>query len=430
MQFDRPKMMIAVLAVVVVMIAGTGLASDKQTTLYEFNGKTNGGNPHSGLIADAAGNLYGTTIDGGISCAIFKTCGVVFELSPSTSGSWTETVLYSFAGGNDGAYPESALVFDANGNLYGTTAAGGGSTACTGGCGTIFELSPNGSGGWTEQVLFVDTNSPSDGQDFAGAPLLLDSEGNLFGVQPYGGENGVGAIFELSPGTSGWTYTTLFSFTSTTGIYPVGGLIRDAAGNFYGATEEGGDVTGTWGCSIEGCGVVYSLTQSDSGWTYGQLFTFHGPGGSQPTSGLVFDAAGNLYGGTIYGGTAKCCGYGVVFQLSPTSQGEWKETILHSFTNGTDGAQVGATLLIDSKGNLYGTSESAAAFRISPAASGGWQFQVLVDMNPVPGSFVEAALVRDSKGNMYGTTAQGGSTLCKDGCGTVYELLPVITAME
>ena len=199
----------------------------------------------------------------------------------------------------------------------------------------------------------------------------------------------------------------------------------DAAGNFYGTTEEGGYSTGSWGCGTSGCGVVFRIANTSSGYRFDTLFTFRGTNGTQPYGGVVMDTAGNLYGTTLFGGTPTCCGYGVVYRLSPTAQGQWKETILHSFTNGTDGTEPHARLIIDSKGVLYGTS-GTTAFRINPASSGGWQFEVLAPMASGTSNYdVINPLVRDAAGNMYGLTESGGSTLCAHGCGTIYELSPI-----
>lgn len=407
-------------AVVAVAFTLTGFARDEQTTIYTFKGKTDGGQPSSGLIADAAGNLYGTTIAGGSCTLTQKGCGTVFELSPSSSGTWTETVLHTFAGGVDGWYAATGLVFDSSGNLYGATSGGGGSTACLNGCGIIYELSPSSTGAWTETILYTfPTQGPPAGD------LITDTAGNLYGALGRGGANALGSVFELSPGSSGWTFTTLFSFSATTGNLPTSGVISDAAGNLYGTAYEGGDITSNYGCgSIGGCGVVYRLTNTSTGWRYAQLYVFHGPNGSGPSGGLVFDSGGNLFGTTVHGGTPTCCGFGVVYRLSPAAEGLWKETLLHSFTNTTDGDSPNASLIIDSASTLFGTSNSYA-FRVSPATSGGWQFEVLTALSPGANEFATQPLVRDAAGNLFGTSYVGGNTSCKDGCGSVYELSPI-----
>jgi len=403
----------------------TAFAVDTLTTLYKFKGKSDGEYPQSGLTADSAGNLYGTTVNGGTSCTGLLTCGVVFKLSPSSSGTWTQTVLYTFLGGTDGAYPESAPIFDAAGNLYGTTEAGGGSTNCTYGCGTIYELSPNSSGGYTETILYV-FQGPNDAYGAGNANLMFDSAGNLYG-STFSGGNGFGSIYKLSPSASGWTYTTLYALTSTNGVYITGTVLMDAAGNFYGTTEEGGYRSGF--CGTSGCGVVFRIANTATGYRFDTLFAFRGVNGLQPYGGVAMDATGNLYGTTLFGGAGKTVeGYGVVYKLTPTTQGQWKETILHAFTNGTDGTEPHGRLILDSAGVIYGTS-STTAFRVNQASSGGWQFEVLAPMaSGTSNYFVINPLLRDAAGNMYGLTESGGSTLCAHGCGTIYELSPMTKA--
>jgi uncharacterized repeat protein (TIGR03803 family) len=414
--------------------ATAAFAVDTQTTIYNFQNKATGANPESGVIADAAGNLYGTTAFGG-SCTLTKQgCGIVFELSPSSSGGWTETVLHTFAAGTtDGYQPQAGLVFDSNGNLYGTTAGGGTGTACSEGCGTIFELQPQSGGGWLESILYNFTNG-SDGASPTGN-LVLDADGNIYGTN-LGGSNSDGTVFEL---TSTGTFTTIFTFATGQGRWPGSGVIFDSAGDLYGTTMIGGDVSGTWGCAnFSGCGVVFKLTPSSTGWRYSQIYVFHGPGGARPFGGLVFDAAGNLYGTTLNGGTPTYPGSGTVFELTPTTTGApWKETLLHAFTAGSDGGYPQATLAIDPAGTLFGITPGAktpavpsTAFRLSPASGGGWQFQVLTTLSAGSGFFVTAPPYRNAAGDMFSTSYGGGSTLCNGGCGFVYELSPVTAATK
>jgi hypothetical protein len=232
--------------------------------LYVFQSSDGIYNPNPGLIFDQAGNLYGTIPQsGGSGCFNGFGCGAVFELSPNGSGGWTETLLYAFQGGSDGAYPQPGLILDKNGNLYDTAEQGGG-TACFGGagCGTVFELSPNGSGGWTETALY----SFGGGSDGASpeAGLIFDKTGNLYGTTFFGGApacfsgDGCGTTFELSPnGSGGWTETVLYSFQgSSDGANPEAGLIFDQTGNMYGTTTQGGGN----GCSA-GCGMAFEVSR-------------------------------------------------------------------------------------------------------------------------------------------------------------------------
>jgi uncharacterized repeat protein (TIGR03803 family) len=258
-------------------------------------------------------------------------------------------VLYSFCSWTnctDGRQPQAGLIFDAAGNLYGTTAFGGYYGLQTG-YGTLFELTPAGGGSWTEQVVHNFNHDFTDGDEpYAG--LIVDAAGNLYGTTSGGGTIGYGTVFELTP-TGGGTWTeVLHSFgDGTDGLYPWAGLIFDAAGNLYGTTSEGGTYDG---------GTVFELTPAaGGGWTEKVLHSFgNGNDGAYPHyAGLIFDAAGNLYGTTSGGGTY---GGGTVFELTPAGGGSWTETVLHSFGNGTDGAEPYAGLVFDAVGNLYGTT--------------------------------------------------------------------------
>lgn len=268
-----------------------------ETVLYSFTGGKDGGDPLAELIADASGNLYGTAQTGGTSGY-----GVVFKLTPTG----TETVVYSFKGGADGAYPTAGLYADASGNLYGTTAQGGGKGCFGAGCGVVFKVAPGG----TEIVLHAFTGG-SDGV-LPLARLLADGGGNLYGTTYFGGGtgcggHGCGTVYKVTPG--GLT-TILHTFGGKSdGILPLAGLIADVGGNLYGTTEYGGGA----GCSGGGCGVVFKLAPDGSETV---LYRFSGgTAGIDPAAGLIADSAGNLYGTTAYGGTA---GYGMAFELSGT----------------------------------------------------------------------------------------------------------------
>jgi len=274
-----------------------------ETILHNFvNDGTDGFYPHSSVILDAQGNLYGTTANGGAG-----NYGVVYELSPS-GGTWTETILHTFAN-TEGANPFGSLVFDAAGNLYGATSAGGGSSsACKYGCGTIFELSPS-AGSWNVTVLHNFTTNPRDGR-FPYCALVFDSGGNLYGMTSEGGSAGnYGTVFELTPSGNSWKETILhvFNRNGTDGYYPFNGLIIDAAGNLYGTTQTGG---------FHGQGIAFELTPSNGTWNEKILYNFNpqGRGGYDPVARLVFDSAGNLYGTAISGGAYS---KGTVFEIKP-----------------------------------------------------------------------------------------------------------------
>ena len=287
---------------------------------------TDGARPQAGLIFDAAGNLYGTTFYGGsLSCDRPSACGTVFELSPPAAGrtAWTEMVLHSFINYTDGARPAAGLIFDAAGNLYGTTYEAGVSHY-----GTVFELSPPAAGrtAWTETVLHSFAGA---GGAVPAAGLIFDSGGHLYGTTYVGGVSDYGTVFELSPPTAGrtaWTETVLHRFAGTDGTNPVAGLIFDAAGNLYGTTLGGG---------VSDYGTVFELSPPAAGrtaWTETVLHSFAGTDGANPAAGLIFDAAGNLYGTAAWGGNPACPlpppplasgglepfrGCGTMFELTP-----------------------------------------------------------------------------------------------------------------
>lgn len=282
----------------------------KETLPYQFAGPGDGGRPISGVIFDQAGNLYGTTDSGGEpGCARDYGCGVVYKLTPS-GGGWTQSVIYSFTGGNDGANPDSDLIFDQAGNLYGATAAGG-NDHCDSpiGCGTVFQLTPSG-GGWTEHVLYTFQNG-SDGAMPQGG-LVRDQNGNLYGTTPSGGAGGGGTVFELTPSGGGWTFSLLYSFTGKFGS--MASLVMDAVGSLCGTTQGDGKY---------GFGNVFKLSLSNGGWAYASLYDFTGGAdGANPSGSVIFDAGGNLYGTTFYGGTGSggicdSTGCGVVWEITP-----------------------------------------------------------------------------------------------------------------
>ena len=271
----------------------TALVAWSETVLHAFTGN-DGTYPYSNLVFDGAGNLYGTTLTGGIGG------GVVFQLTPKPTGGWTENVLYSFSGGNDGENPYAGVVFDKSGNLYGTTWAGGnGDCKYEPGCGTVFQLTPS-AGGWKENVLYSFQAGDDGGLPIAG--LISDQSGNLYGTTSSVYEN-AGTVFELSPSNGGWKYSLLYSFTG--GGVPRGNLTIDQAGNLYGTTFQDGSYSS---------GSVFKLTPSNGSWMETDLYDFSGPDGANPMGGVTFDSHGNLFGTTAYGGEYSC---GVVYEITP-----------------------------------------------------------------------------------------------------------------
>jgi uncharacterized repeat protein (TIGR03803 family) len=307
-----------------------------ETVLYSFSGP-DGSNPSANLIFDSAGNLYGTAQTGGT-----KDGGVAFELTP-VGKHWKITILYNFPSNVNGSLPNTGLVMDSAGNLYGTTA--GNNTQHDG---TVFQLIPNGNKP-TKKVIYT---YPRVGPNYAG--LTIDAAGNLFGVQNQE------KVFELSPNGDTWTATVIHGFTAASDIY--GTPVLDPAGNIYGTTQGGG---------AHGFGSVYKLTLGMNGkWTEKVLYSFEGGSdGNAPRAGVTLDAAGNVYGTTSLGGPDNL---GTVFELAaPVGKGDYTEEILWSF-NGTDGSLPYASLILDSADNLYGTAstggsgEAGVVFEVSP----------------------------------------------------------------
>ena len=315
----------------------------QQSVLYSFGCFDDGKNPYGGVTLDAAGNLYGTTVAGGTGGVCSGDgCGVVFELTKS-GGLWSENVLYSFTDGVDGSGPGGGVVFDREGNLYGTTPDGGAYAA-----GTIYQLSLNG-GGWQEKIIH-DFTGGNDGAVGSLGLLLIDSTGSIYGVTELGGAYGAGTVFKLFSSGDTWNLITLYAFRGQPdAAFPYGGLIADANGNLYGTTYFGG---------ASGAGTVFKVAPGPNikGWKDTVLYSFQGgTDGGSPTSTLVFDAAGNLYGTTSAGGDPGCdCG--VAFKLSPNGGGGGVETVLHTFGTPPDGAYLYYGMTPDGMGNFFGTT--------------------------------------------------------------------------
>jgi uncharacterized repeat protein (TIGR03803 family) len=252
------------------------------------------------VVFDSASNLYGTTqFSSGDNYD-----GMVYELMPSDGG-WKETAVYNFRAGAGGAQPYAGVIFDNAGNLYGTTLGDGSYN-----CGVVFQLTPSGSG-WTENILY--SFNPSDGDGcLPTAGVIFDQSGNLYGATLEGGSGGGGTVFELTPSNGSWTYNVLYSFNGSCG--PSASLVMDGKGNLYGTTVCDGSY---------GYGNVFKLTPSGSSWAYTSLYDFTGGSdGARPSSNVVFDTAGNLYGTTSEGGYLNYCatggsGCGVVWEITP-----------------------------------------------------------------------------------------------------------------
>jgi uncharacterized repeat protein (TIGR03803 family) len=320
------------------------------------------------------------------------------------NGAWATPkykVLHSFGSGKDGLILFGSPTRDPKGNLYGTTNGGGAY-----GHGTVYQLTPNASGKWTERILHEFSKNDPAGQEPNASSPAIDAEGNVYvTTQVGGGPYTYGTVFKLTPGSHGWKVTVLHRFGANdkTGG-PWAGVIRDGRGNLYGA---------------EGC--VFELSSSSKGWKENlpHCFPAFQGDGSVVFAGLVRDPHRNLYGTTEHGGPSKDCGggCGTIYELSPQPDGKWKETILFGFL--TDGAfpLVGA-LALDDAGNLYGTTATGTIFKLAPGTGGHWKFTVLYIINQGEPA---AGVVRDEAGNLYGTTIDGGPI----GCGVIYKLTPV-----
>jgi uncharacterized repeat protein (TIGR03803 family) len=336
-----------------------------------------------------------------------------------------ETVLFNFnIIGDSGVWPTGSLIFDASGNLYGTASAGAGSgSICSGtGCGAVFEMI-HGADGWTEKVLHDFNDNPADGADPYGS-LIFDAAGNLYGTTRGGGSAGFGTVYKLSPRSDGtWRETILHNFQNSDGNAPYAGLIFDAAGNLYGTTSEGG---------ARGWGNVFELLpQSNGSWKEKILHSFGGTDGWAPQASLLMDSSGNLYGTTAFGGARLVDDYGIVFELLPQTDGTWKEKILANFPELGSGPQEPlANLILDSTGNLYttsyhgGSNGGGTVFELVPKPNGEWETKILIDFAYAigGGSYPSSGLIMDAAGNLYGTDSNAGTNNEADG--TVFQLKP------
>lgn len=400
------------------LIAFRSAAAQTETVVYNFCSEANcadGSGPDSRLVPDSNGNLYGTTRFGGAFGY-----GTVFELSPRKSGGWKETVLYSFGGGQngpDGAYPWrfSNLVFDRLGNLYGTTAYGGAN-----GLGTVFDLSREGHN-WKETILHSFAGGTADGSYPLG-DVAVDLAGNVYGTATADGPDGGGIIFDLSPSSSGWTEQVIYSNGLDNygyNIYGVGiaaGVTMDSAGNIYGANADS----------------VFELSPNGKGdWDATVLHTFafsvsQGALDQGEVGTPVLAQDGNIYGTTIMGGP-----WGIVYKLSPEKNGKWRARAIHAFNGqqGHDGVASAGTLLVGGNGNIYGVSygiggqENAGdIFELTPRVGGvSYEAKLLWSFDgPPDGWLPTSGLMQDAAGNLYGTTALGGSNYG----GIVFEISP------
>jgi hypothetical protein len=403
------------------------------TTLVNFDG-VGGARPFASLLADTNGNLFGTTSAGGLSCPYLSTgnvsgCGTVFEIAKTASGyASTPTTLVNF-NGTDGAYPTAGLIVDASGNLFSTTLLGGSRYGTTSeGYGTVFEITKSTTGTYASTPITLynfcaETNCTDGANPFAG---LFIANGNLLGTTVgYGAYNG-GTAFEITKSTTGTYASTsiiLYSFCAETnctdGGVPYAGLIADASGNLFGTASWGGLICGYLNNSGS-CGTVFEFgkdasTSSGYASTPTILAKFNLTNGAAPEAGLIFDAKGNLFGGTTAGGGAPGCSCGTVFEIARdagTSSGYASTPIVLASLGTPRGS-----LIADAVGNLFGTTVGGGTyggtvFEIAKTASGYASTPTtLVNFNGTDGAAPYSSLIADAKGNLFGTTLWGGGHL-------------------
>ena len=398
------------------VLGGSAIQAQTYTVLHRFTGP-DGASPRGRLIRDTAGNLYGTTPGGGTGtqCSGFP-CGTVFKLDPTGK----ETVLYNFTNGADGANPAGGLFRDPAGNLYGTTTHGGDPT-CQ--CGTVFRLNTTG----TLDVLHA-FKGGTDGINANGT--LVSINGELYGSARSSGAggcpgDGCGLIFKV---TKSGVETVLYRFTGGADGSSPGDLVRDAAGNLYGAAAFNGNGSG---CQGAPCGTVFKL---DAARQLTVLYTFGGVDGGTPMGRLIRDVNGKIHGTTLFGGDFTCGGNGgcgVIFRLDASGN----EKVIHTFFGHAPGGWEPFAGLLDSAGTLYGTTSSGGFFK-GRCSSFGCGVVYRVDnmghysvlyrfTGEADGAFPYGELIQDSAGNLYGTASSGG-TGCSNsgGCGVVFRITP------
>jgi len=371
--------------------------------IYTFTGGQDGAYPSTGLTIDNAGDIYGTAFGGGANHY-----GTVFSLHES-GGNWTLSPLYAFAAGNDGAGPSARLVIGTDGSLYGSTAAGGGGPCVLSngyrGCGTVYKLRPPGRDpgtgifSWSASLLYRFSNTNGS---YPQGELAFDSAGDIYGTTANGGA-GFGLIYKLVYSGSSWTQSILYEpHPNHDGTYPLGGVIFDNSGNLYGIFSQDG---------LYGYGAVYELSPSGSGWAERVLhnFSFNGSDGAYPQGGLIFDNSGNLMGSAVHDPN----GGGNVLELE-RSGGGWSYNEVYGLSGGI-GLGPYDKLTMDSAGNLYGTTYGdgrygyGSVFKLTHSR-GGWTYTTLHDFaGGSDGSNPMCRLVFDSSGNLYGTAVGGGA---------------------
>jgi len=410
-------------------MTGNTASAQTYTVIHKFAGGSDGASPYAGLTMDAAGNFYGTTVTGGFQgsddCRTDNGCGTVFKLSHRGTG-WVLEPLYQFLSGSDGDGPLSRVVFGPDGALYGTTQGGGGN-GCSGGfgCGTVYRLTPPArscgrvSCPWNESIVHAFTGG-TDGAIPLYGDLTLDAAGNMFGTTPLGGVHDQGTLYKISRQDGNWIETVPYVFGGAAAQFPDTSVVFDGAGNILGTAGGGVPYDN---------GLIYELQPVQGGWRESSIFTFTiGNDGARPGSGLIADRFGNLFGTTTSEGPGT--NGGTVYELTPSGSG-WTLTTLTGIVGGSGGPH--ANLTMDVEGNLYGTTYGDGAygygsvFKLAPQQDGSWVFTELYDFTGFDdGRWPEGSPVVDSNGNIWGTTSFGGDrTHCSHlGCGVIWEITP------
>jgi uncharacterized repeat protein (TIGR03803 family) len=424
------------LAIALTLLPAIAPMAQAQTysVIYAFPvNASHGSSPDSTLVIDENGNLYGTTVQGGRDCNSDGLCGTVFKVLPSGE----ESTLHSFNRASSGTYPGEGLFRDQAGNLYGTAVYGGifdvycQPNGALYGCGTVFKIDTSN----RLTVLHRFVGGTNGWNPFG---ITGDVTGNLYGVTAAGGINcadgqgtGCGVIFKID---SAGKFSVLYRFAGgSDGSFPGGPLVLDSQGNLYGTASRGGQINPDNGYCFAGCGIIFKIDQAGNKST---LYEFTGDAdGATPTSGLLRDPAGNLYGTTSGGGSVACIdGCGVIFKLDPSG----KESVLYSFLGGTDGQIPMGGLIRDTAGTLYGTTSGGGAScdRYGDTCGvvykldiSGQQTVLHVFHDQSDGGYPGGGLTMDAEGNLYGTTSDGGNPgdygdACVTGCGVVFKITP------
>ena len=417
--FNRfPRRALAALSVLA-MLALPSAHAQTFTVLHTFTGGGDGANPDSGVTLDSAGNVYGTTFEGGFthgSCA--SGCGTVFKLTHANGHTVLQTI-YAFQGLQDGAAPGASMVFGPDGALYGTTLQGG-----AGDIGSVFRLTPQPSLCRSISCSWLDSHYSfpagyMDGSPSAGA-LIFDNFGNMYGTAGFGGAGNCGLVYEMSQRGGTWTETILYNFDEPTPCEPIGGVIFDASGNLYGTTTRGGPADR---------GTIYQLTPHGVTWSETVLYNFTGQqDGGYPQAGLISDGNGGFYGAA----SVSSPGGGTIFHLTQ-SGGTWNFSVIYTLPGNSNNTGVLRDLTMDAPRNLYGATYTGGAFgrgsviKLAPS-DGGWTYTDLQDFDGgFDGAEPACKIAIDAIGRLYGTTFYGaseGNTCPQEGCGVVWRITP------